>query len=585
MNYNGLDFADIKENIKKYLQKQDKFKDYDFDGAGLSILLDILAYNTTYNGFYLNMLSSEMFLDSAYLRENVVSRAKHLNYTPRSDISAKAIVDISMSAESETASIKVLPYTAAFYSSYDSKTFYFYPIEDVNLVKEGNFYVAKNIELIEGRRFKHSWTVNTSLNLKQRFILPNKKVDISQLKVLVKESSSSTVKNYFRINEDINVIDGNSRVYFLQETDGGLYEIYFGDGILGKKLENGNIIEVEYLVSSGEKVKGARTFTLSGALIHNSITNVTTVERASGYYERESIESVKYLAPRSYEMQNRAVTKSDYETILKKDIPNIEYLRVWGGEDNSPPMFGRVYIALKPFGATILSTADKQDILRTYIKPRSPISIESIIVDPEYLFLKIHTSVTYKSINTVLTEVNVGQKVLDSIYSYRNDELNGFDSDFVHSRLTQYINNSDNSVRGNLTDIELKYRLYPTYNIATRYEIYLENALIENTVNSSAFMYKNLPTFIGDSGKGSLYLYRLVSGVRVIIEDNIGVVNYITGKIVIDKIIMQEPLDNMDSFLDIFVTPRKKDINASRNQIIIIDDNDIDITIQDLDKE
>jgi len=595
IKYTELDFAKIKDNLKTFLKSQDQFKDYDFDGAGISVLLDLLAYNTAYNGFYLNMLASEMFLDSAVLRDSVVSRAKHLGYTPRSVRSNVATIDLEIfpafgpGATSPTSIF--IDTTQKFYAVVDNKKYIFSPKQSILIQPNAGKYLATGLELIEGTRLTHRWTFDASLSIKQRFIIPNSNIDTTQLKVTVQDSETNNTIRSYNLHEDINELTPESQVYFLQEATDKKYEIIFGDGVVGKGLIDGNIVIVDYIVSSGSLSVGAKKFVpVEKVGGYDQSTIVCTIP-AKGFTEQESIDNIKRLAPLNYDAQNRAVTRLDYETLVKKDIPSIQYLRVWGGEDNVPPQYGRVFMSLKPFTGTSLSEDQKAALIEAYIRPRNPISIEVKIVEPDYLRLQIESLILYKSSNTILSEADIKNKVKDAIIAFRSAELNGFDADFRYSKFVQTIDEADIAIEGNLTNIKMKYRIFPPFNVPTKFEISLNNSIDKGdaanglaSIVSSAFIYKGNTTFAGDDGKGVLSLFRIVNDQKVTIENNIGTVNYETGEIVLDGFLVQSIPDNKD-YVDFVIVPKVQDVESLRNQILLMEDEDIILATKDLNKK
>lgn len=593
--YTELDFTKIKDNLKTFLKSQEQFKDYDFDGAGISVLLDLLAYNTAYNGFYLNMLASEMFLDSAILRDSVVSRAKHLGYTPRSVRSTIAKINIEVFPSSgpgpTNPSSILIDTNQKFYSVVDNKKYIFTPTKSILIEPNAGKYIAEGVEIIEGTRLTHRWTFDASATVKQRFIIPNANVDTTQLKVTVQESANNTAIKLYNLHTDLNELGPDDAVYFLQESTDNKYEIVFGDGVVGKALVDGNIIAVEYIVSSGDAPIGSKKFTPVTKIGGYDVSSITTVSPANGYIEQESIDSVKRLAPLAFDAQNRAVTKLDYETLIRKDIPSIQYLRVWGGEDNVPPQYGRVFVSLKPYTGLSFSTDQKAELINTYIRPRNPISIEVIIVEPDYLRLQVESLIQYRSTNTTLTEADIKSKVQAAIAEFRTTELNGFDADFRYSKFVQAIDDADPVIEGNLTNIKMKYRIYPPFNVPTKFEIKLNNSIDRgdvanglSSIESSGFIYKGILTYVGDDGKGSLFLYRIVNDQKVIIQSDIGTVDYDIGEIILDGFLVQSIPDSKD-YVDFVVTPKVQDVESLRNQILLMEDEDIILATKDLSKK
>lgn len=594
IKYTELDFVKIKNNLKNFLKSQEKFKDYNFDGAGVSVLLDLLAYNTAYNGFYLNMVANEMFLDSAVLRNNIVSRAKHLNYTPKSRICLKAIVDIEIIPSEGPAPLDPNPVSIfldkshKFYTVVDGKKYNFTPIKSHLITPDAQGkYIARDVELIEGQKLIHTWIYDES-DLNQKFIIPNANIDTTQLKVTIQASETNPSISLFTEHKDFNELNPESKVYFLQEHTDETYEILFGDGVVGKKLQTGNVIKVEYVVSTGNIAVGATKFIPTSKIGGYEGSYVRIKAAASGFIEKESIESIKKLAPLAYDAQNRAVTKLDYETLIKKDIASVQYLRVWGGEEDINPQYGKVFISIKPYTGLTLSEDQKQSLIQTYIRPRNPISIEVIIVEPEYIRIQTETQILYRSSETILSESDIKNKVLSQIRNFRETELNGFDADFRYSRFVNVVDSADPVIRGNLTNIKMKYRIFPPLNVPTKFDIRLNNSIdtgdaTNNTssINSTGFIYKGVLTYIGDDGKGILYLYRIVNDQKVIIENNIGTVNYLDGNILLNSLLVQSIPEQKD-YIDLVITPEIQDIDATRSQILLLEDEDIKLFTRDL---
>jgi hypothetical protein len=382
----------------------------------------------------------------------------------------------------------------------------------------------------------------------------------------------------------LNVVTGESAVFWIQEVEDEKHEIYFGDGVVGKKLQNGNVISVEYMTTNGEDANGVKTFTATGPI--DSLTNFTieTVSVAQNGIALESNDSVKFLAPLYYETQNRAVNKHDYEVLIKKDYPQIEFIRVWGGEENDPPVYGKVFIAAKPFGALAFSNQEKETILNTIVRPRNPVSIEAVIVEPDYLQILIISEVLYSSKETSLTAGEIQVKIENDNKAYRDENLVGFDKKLRYSKIVEVINNADESIVSNLTSLKLKYTITPALNVTSSYQINLNTPVDKgdannnvSALNTTAFLKDGLVSYIGDDGKGNLYIYRLVSGVKVITENNIGTLDYTNGQIIIPSLLVQQVIDEDD--IHFFVDPAKLDIIPVRNQVLVINDFDISISV------
>jgi hypothetical protein len=413
-NITELDFDQIKSNLKTFLNSQTTFQDYNFEASGLAVLVDLLAYNTAYNAFYSNMIANEMFLDSAILRDSVVSRAKAVGYTPTSTRSAHAYVTLTLDLSTDG-----LPYTLPKYTTFnttiDDVDYTFSTddtivLQDYSQVASLTQYTAEEIEIVEGDVLTYSWTHDAESP--ERFIVPNSDVDTSTLYVTVQNSSSDLTSSVYTQVTDLNELTATSKVYFLQEIEDEKYEIYFGDGVLGKALENGNIISISYLVSHGAAANGANVFTDSS---DSNITSVTTVYAAANGVSIESIEDIKYYAPKTYESQNRAVTKNDYQTLILTESPGLNSVRVWGGEEEDPPQYGYVMVCPKPiYGETLTPTA-KTELTENILAKRNIVGVQVRIVDPTYLKLVVNSEVHYDSTLTNYSEGQLKQLVRTAI--------------------------------------------------------------------------------------------------------------------------------------------------------------------------
>lgn len=592
-NFTELDFLTLKQSLIDYLKDQDEFADFDFDGSGINKIVELLAYNTQYNAFYSNMIANESFLDSAILRESVVSRAKAIGYRPHSKRASKAIIQVNFTpalggGPPNPTSILV-PQWSKFTSTVEDTVYTFMNPKALTVTNNGAGNYIGQLEICEGTLLTHRYIVDSTLDLKQRFILPNAGIDTTTLNVRIQQSASvPTIENYF-LATDINVIEGDTKAYFLQETENKLFEVYFGDDIVGKKPVNGNIIIVEYLVTDGPLANGAKKFAPTTTIAGYNGTVYTTVQSSAGGTDEETNESIKFLAPLFYETQNRAVNKHDYETLIRKDYPQVEFARVWGGEENDPPVYGKVYMALKPYDALAFNEQEKLSILNGIIRPRSPVSIEAVIVEPDYLNIIVDTTVKIRSKITTSTLGEIEDNVIDAIKAYRNDNLLGFDSKFRFSKLSKQIDAADASIQNNLTTVKLKYSITPPLNVPTRFDISL-NAKIDkgdatnriSSLNSTAFMRDGLVSYIGDDGLGSLYIYRLVLSQKVIVELDIGTIDYDTGRIIIPSLVVQSIVDGSENIF-LILKPGTNDLNPVRNQILLMLDEDISVEIEDED--
>lgn len=593
--YDKLDFDTIKTNLKNFLKSQDQFKDYNFEGSSLSILLDVLAYNTSYNAFYLNMLSSEMFLDTASMKESILSRAKHLGYVPRGVHSLRAKIDITVDGSS-IANPQPRIYIGKdteFATTIDNRRYTFVPEKSVYMeMNSAKRYSYTGLELIQGTRLKHQYVVDLNAPVKQKFVIPNSLVDLSTLVVTVKKSATNAVEEVFTQAKDINLLSPELPVYFLQPYGDGLYEVVFGDNILGKGVETGNIINLEYVVSSGDGAIGARSFVSSTTLSSFSFgnTRIVCTQPATNYVAPESDAQIKLVAPRAYAAQNRAVTKLDYETILKKDIPTIEHLRVWGGEENDPPVYGKVFCSIKPISGFELNTDDKKRLIDNYIKPRSILSLDIELVEPEYVYLAISSTINFFADKTNKQDNDLKKIAIDGIKQFRDTNLLGFDADFRHSKLVRTIDSLDSAIESNTTNVKIKYRLIPPYFTYFNKTITLNNPIDtgdaknnNSSINSTEFIYKGSSVKLADDGLGKLYLYYVLNNTRVVVNNSVGTVDYANGKIYLENLYVDRiPRDQI--YIDIFVQPKNSDVISLRNQILRLNEEDISVSTVNLNK-
>jgi hypothetical protein len=476
-----LDFNTIKSNFITYLQGQDTLKDYDYTGSALSVLLDILAYNTQYNAFYLNMVANEMFLDSAIQRSSVVSHAKMLNYTPRSAICPTAFV--SMNVYNVVDSSLTMPkYTKFVSDAIDGVNYTFLTVDDMTVnidVANTSVAVFNNFELKQGVVVNNSFTVDTTANPSLTFDLPDENIDTTTLIVSVQQSTSNTNYNIFTLATDYTALTSNSYVYFLQEGKNGFYEIYFGDNNLGRILTDGNIVNVSWLSTKGMAATGANSFTLIDTIGNYGQTIVTPVASATQGNDRESIDSIKFQAPKAYASQSRAVTIDDYITVIKQNkygIP-IDAVNVWSGDTATPQKFGAIYAAVKPSGGYSLTNAQKLILIDKVIKPVSVLTITPELVTPDYIYLLFTANVQFDSKKTFLTSQQIKVMVKQGVIDFCNSTLNSFNSTFSVGDLIAYIQNLDKSITGVDFDLSLQKRLLVTLNSAQTYDVKFNNPL------------------------------------------------------------------------------------------------------------
>lgn len=573
-----LSFDGIKTNLKDYLRSQDKFKDFDFEGSGMSVLLDVLAYNTHYNAVYTNLAVNEMFLDSASKRESVVSRAKELGYLPRSARAARALLNIRATPIGTPQSFISLPALTTFTTSVNNESYIFYTTESSSAALIDGVYNFNNIEIVEGKPLTFTFQFEET----GTFIIPNLNVDVSTLSVRVQENNTGAFTTYTFVNQITNV-SRDSRVFFLKEVSEGKFEIYFGDGILGYKPANGNLISVNYFVSNTDKPNGATIFNLQGNTLSQSNISITTVDKAGGGQEPESIESIKANAPVNYSAQNRAVTAEDYKVILPQLFSNIDTISVWGGEENDPPIYGKVFICIKPLTGDALTPETKLIIKNEILKSKNVVSIIPELVDPEFLNIIITSTIYYNPIITKNAASTVEGFVRQAIIDFNRKELNRFDGVMRYSRLSKTIDSAEDGIVNNSTTIRLQKSIVPLFNRVQTYNIDISNPIytetgITGSVVSSGFTVpgSNLTFFVEDNGSGLLRRFFITSsGQKVISPGTVGTVIYEEGKINLQSINITSAIDNTLTFT---IRPASNDVVSVRTQLAVIDESKITLT-------
>lgn len=495
----NLDFDTLKSSFITYLQGQSTFKDYNFEGSGMSVLLDVLSYNTQYNAYYLNMVANEMFLDSATQRSSVVSQAKVLNYTPKSAIAPTATVNVIVN--NVGVSSLTLPAYLNFGSAAINGVNYTFVNPDsytVNVV--GNTATFNNVEIKQGVPATYNFTVDSSTNPTYTFEIPDASIDTTTIKVLVQQSSSNSSYDIFKPATNYLTLDGSSKVYFLQESLNGNYQIYFGDGILGQQLNDGNIVNVNYLSTEGTSGAGANSFVLMNTVSGYAPSAVNSVTPATQGGDKESIDSIKFQAPKAYAAQGRAVSKNDYITAIQQNSLGISFdaVNVWGGEENNPPVYGQVFVSLKPAGAYNLTETQKQRIISEVINPISVLTVTPTIVDPDYTYLKLTLNVYYDPSKTSLTSAQIENGVKTSVQNFATKTLNTFNSTFNAYELLNTIQSYDNSIITSEYNIALQKKFFPNLTIPSTYNLYyntpLQKGIFLSGVSSSPAVQFRDPT-------------------------------------------------------------------------------------------
>ena len=586
-----LDFDNIKSNLKTFLQDQPEFSDYNFEGSGFSVLLDILAYNTHYLGFNANMLVNEVYLDSADIRKNIVSLAKMLGYTPSSVKAPTA--NISIVVNNATGSSLTMDKGTTFTSTVDGTTYQFVTNQVSTITPLDGVYRFTDIIIYEGTLVTYRYTVDSS-DVDQKFIIPSVNADTSTLKVTVQNSSVDTTSSVYSLATGVRSLDNTSKVYFLQETDTGKFEIYFGDGVLGRKLSDGNIVILEYVVTNKEESNGASAFTLSSTIDGFSNVSITTNSVAQGGSEAESKESIRFNAPLQYTAQDRAVTSTDYETLVRSLYPNALSISAWGGEEDETPVYGVVKISIKAASGSTLTNQTKTEIVNS-LKQYNIASVRPVIIDPETISVILNSTVRYDSKLTTKTAATIKSDVISSLTNYNTNILQRFDGIFRYSKVTGLIDDADASIVSNITTVRVRKSFTPSFNTSTRYDIYFRNAFYNphtghnaamgGILSSSGFIIDGNTNemFLDDDGSGNIRRYYFDGGVRVYANNTQGTVNYTTGQVTLNSLNITSVSNirgSTSTVIEITVTPNSNDIVPVRNTIVEIDIANSTVTVE-----
>ena len=588
---NQLDFGNIKTALKEYMRSQTDFTDYDFEGSALAQLIDVLAYNTYYTAFNTNMVVNEMFLDSATLRDNVVALAKQLGYRPKSATASRAVVSATLRYTSPNApATALLRRGKAFTALFDNTVYQYCVLDDVRVPVNNSIAVLENVEIFSGNIVTDYHTVNTSLR-NQRFLLNNLNIDTTSIRVKVFQSAQSTAFELYDYAENILNVDPGSKVFFLTEIEDENYEIKFGDGVFGRKLENGEYVEISYLTTSGPDTNGAKVFSFNGVLedpdvtsqtlnaLSVTLTNLTTVEASAGGENSESLDRIKFNAAKNYATQDRAVTAEDYKAIVRNLYPSVADITAFGGEEDSPPEYGVVKIVVKPKYATALTSYTKKD-LETKLKKYSVASVTPKIVDPSILYVEMTSNIYYDTNLTTYKSDKIKSLVIKNIEDYIElSDTEKFNGKFRYSKFTGVIDDSDNSIMSNLTNIEMRKDFYPALNSKFYYEICFKNPIVsddEPTIRSTGFTVREYPldTVYIEDRMGKLVLYKLdsVTGDKQVLNANLGEIDYGTGELRMYDLIIVKGSFNDDK-IEIRALPAQNDIVSAREMFL-----DVDIT-------
>ena len=591
-----LDFETIRNNIAAYIANNSSFTDYNYEGSGLSTIMDILAYNTHYNAVYLNMALNENFIDTAQLRSSVVSIARNLGYTPRSKKSAKTKVSFRIPTTDPNNTSLTLEKTTKFVGDIDGSTYIFQPTSAITALSDGSRYTFNNVELREGTRLSIQYdATDADGNLVNRFFINNFNIDTESIEVYNQEAGSN-LQTYDLVS-DITILDEESQIYYLFESTNKNYVIQFGDGVLGKKPEGGTII-ISFQTSSGEAANGISKLTLSDTIGAGRTIGLESfgasdiifdnIETSYGGASEESIESVRINALTNFSTQGRAVTAEDYRFFLERDYPQAESISVWGGQDNVPPIYGKVFISFKPRKGFRITNAVKQEILSNILETKNILTVIPEIVDADYTFVQISTSVLYNAKRTIYTSAELQSLILDKIMSYNSEELVKFGTRFSYSKFVNEIDRTENSIISNYTLIKLRKNFPVNIDVTNTYTIDFQNPLRAGTfrsatgfraLNDSTLGATNDEFFIEDDSSGLIRIYKIDSGNKVILKTNSGTIDYNTGLVKITNL-KPSSVVNIDKTLDVIAEPVEYRVTSRRNNILVIVDTDVNINMR-----
>tara|TARA_B100000902_G_scaffold54232_1_gene60939 strand:- start:3113 stop:4984 length:1872 start_codon:yes stop_codon:yes gene_type:complete len=591
INATDLDFDTISENIKTYLKGQDKFKDYNFEGSNLNVLIDMMAYASHISGVNTNIAASELFLDSAQMRKNVVSRAKDLGFVPASEKASSAQLEVKMTnirmadGTIPTANDMTMPRGHNFRTVYDGVTYNFVNTTSVVPTRDGLNFSYPTVDIVQGQYITDTFVFDSQIK-NSKFVLSNSRVDRSKLEVSV---NSNGVSSKYSLSTEVSTITSSSRVFYAQENEEGFLEIYFGDDVLGKGLVDGDLISATYITVDDIHADGAKLFSMVDAINGFSTPTITTLENSSGGSEKEDIESIKFKATKFYTSQNRLVTLNDYKAKVSEYYPNADAVAVWGGEDNDPPEYGKVFISLKPQNSDYLSVAEKSEV-QTKLNQLNMLTVRPVIVDAEIVKILLTTVFKYNSNDTTLSKGELETIVRNAIVNFDNTNLNNFDSIFRHSNLVKDIDNANTAILSNITNVRLEKR--KQIEIAKSEGLVIEfgngffhphdghNKASGGILTTTGFKVDGDTVntyFFDDDGSGVIRRYSMQSGVRVFADQSAGTIDYTSGKISIDAIKFTSTV-NSDTSIDFTVIPSSDDVVAIRGSLIDISVNDIRVT-------
>jgi len=574
LNITETDFADIRANLESYLSTQTQFQDYDFEGSAMSTLLDVLAYNTHYNAFYINMLANEMFLDTAQQRDSVVSRAKELGYLPVSARGASANVTLTFTGVANTIGTFLISANSKFTTTIDDIGYTFVTPEDFTVQNNADIFV-KEITITEGEPLQHRFTVSSAAPVKYR--IPNANVDTNSIKLRVQESAADLTQTTFTKATNVVAVANNSPVYFLHESFDEKYEVSFGDGVVGKSVKNNNVVIVDYRVCNGAMTNGADVFSVGALSATADYTTVTLAikSKATGGRAQEDVSSIKFNAPKYYETQNRAIIAEDYSRILLNENSDLDSVVSYGGEERTPAVYGKVYIATKPLLEDYI-TAERKTQLRLAIKDRTPLAVDPVFVDAEYLYAIPTIDVLYDSKATVKTGDWFISNAKAAMVTFNTNNLNQFKKRFRFSRFARTIDNVDTSIFNSAISMKIQKRFTPDTNVSQTVILNYKNPIRVSTVVSTSFTYSGFQAFLDDDGLGNINIYRYNElKAKTNIVENAGTIDYVAGLITINNF---APSDYNGVEIKVTGTPENLDIVPTQETIIVLDSEAATIT-------
>ena len=589
-----LDFDNIKTNLKTFLQGQSEFQDYDFEGSGFAVLIDMLAYNTHYLGFNANMLANEMYLDSADIRKNIVSLAKMLGYTPTSAKASNAVLSVKVNSVPNTTTSLTMAKGTVFTTSVDGTSYQFVTNQSYTIQPNAGVFQFDNVNVFEGTLVTFKYTVDSN-DVDQKFIIPSNNADTSTLKVSLQTSASDTTTEVYSLANSYSGLTDVSKSYFIQESDDERYEVYFGDGILGKKPVDGNIVILEYVVTNKTEANSASSFTLSGDIDGFSDVTITTTTNAANGAEPQTKESIRYNAPLQYTAQDRAVTSKDYETIVKSVYANAQSVSAWGGEDDETPQYGVVKIAIKPISGSTLTNSTKESI-KAQLKKFNVVSVRPEFVDPETTTILLTSNVKFNEQTTTKTSDTIKSNVITTLTNYNTNTLNQFDGVFRYSKIIGLIDNTDTSIVSNITTVKIRKDFTPLIGTSSKYDVYFRNALYNphsghnsasgGILSSTGFKIDgdaDTIYFLDDDGQGNVRRYSLSGATRTYANNTQGTIDYSTGAVTVNSLnvsVVENIRGAASTVIELTVTPSSNDVVPVRDQILNIDTANSTITVE-----